>query len=299
MGRILTLAVFAACAASCGFTVTENHFFYPGPAATTTLPHIAGLEITPISIVAIDGVTLGGLEMRQPDAVAEILYFGGNASRADDMAAFLAPIVAGARVNLTMVDYRGYGRSGGHPTISALKADALSIADWMRARTRDRPLVVHGVSLGGFVAAYVAANRPLQGLVLEATAPDALSWAKHQVPLIARPVVRLNIAPALLGESNIEQVKRYPGPLLTIAGSKDTITPPRFLQQLLEASPSSYKRAVIVPGARHGGALIDPAARQSYAQFLERVRADVWRQPRLATRNHSGRELRRAAFRSR
>lgn len=260
-------------ATACTLTVGENHFFYPGP-ANTPPPHvIEGATVEDVSLVASDGTPLGGIRIRRPDADLEVLYFGGNASHADDMAAVLGSLIAGPQVNVTMVDYRGYGRSSGKPTIDALKSDALSVFDYVRAHADDKPIVVHGVSLGGFVASHVAANRTAQGLVLESTAPDVETWAHNQIPFYARPILRIHIAPALLAQSNVEAVKRYSGPLLLIAGSRDAVTPPRFLERLLAKSASPVKRMIIAQGADHGFALGVPEARAAYEQFLDVVRS--------------------------
>jgi hypothetical protein len=73
----------------------------------------------------------------QPDADVELLYFGGNASRADDMVEYLGPLLAGLRTNLTMIDYRGYGRSSGVPTVTAMKTDALAAFDYLHEKSFD------------------------------------------------------------------------------------------------------------------------------------------------------------------
>ena len=174
-----------------------------------------------------------------------------------------------------MVDYRGYGRSAGTPTIAHLKSDASSALDYLREREPARPLVVHGVSLGGFVAAYVAANQTVNGLVLEATAPDAETWAREQVPWFAKPIIRLHLEPAVLAESNIERVKRHAGPLLLMTGSKDSVTPPEFMALMFDASVSPAKRMVVAKGARHGHALLAADARRAYVEFLDLVRSSV------------------------
>jgi fermentation-respiration switch protein FrsA (DUF1100 family) len=183
----------------------------------------------------------------------------------------LAPL-GDLRVNVLMVDYRGYGRSAGTPTVDIVKSDAVAVYDYLRSRSNGRPIVVHGFSLGSFMASTVAMQRTVQGLVLEGTAPDVATWAKHQIPMYAKPVVRLNIAPRLLAESNVAAVQRYVGPLLLLTGSKDSVTPPRFLKTLLAASASAQKRAFVAEGAGHGGALKIAAARHAYSEFLDSVR---------------------------
>lgn len=272
MRGYIAIAVLLFATACATFDIDESHFFYPGAAATRVPATVEGAVVEDVTLTAADGTALGGVYVRQPDADLEVLHFGGNASRADDMAAALGRIVRGLRANVTMIDYRGYGRSAGTPAIETMKSDALAAFDQLRARAGGRPIVVHGVSLGGFVASHVAANRTVQGLVLESTAPDVATWAKNQIPAYAKPVVRLKIAPALLAESNVEAVRRHSGPLLLVAGSKDAVTPPRFMQPLLAASPSSEKRAVVAQGANHGEALAVREAHQAYAEFLDVVR---------------------------
>lgn len=244
------------------FEVKDNHFFIPGPAERPApIPEAEEVRLG----------DLGGARVTRPDAEVELLYFGGNASRVDDYGAFLVRALAPLRANVTSFDYRGYGRSSGTPTIEAVKGDALAIYDFVRERAGPRPLLVHGVSLGSFIAAHIAANRPVDGLVLEATAPDVRSWATRQIPWYAKPFVRLKIAPALLEASNEQVVRRYTGPLLLLTGAEDPVTPPEFARQLYAASASPVKRLVIVPGASHGDALAFPTAVQEYQVWTARA----------------------------
>jgi fermentation-respiration switch protein FrsA (DUF1100 family) len=264
----------AACLLStaCTVNVDEARFFHPGPASTAGKHSIPDSTVEDVALTASDGTALGGVRIRQADADVEILYFGGNASRADDMVAFIGAVMRGMRVNVTMIDYRGYGRSRGVPTIESMKTDALTAFEYVNASAGVKPVIIHGVSIGGFVASFVAANRTAGGLVLEATAPDATTWAKNQIPLLAKPIVRVRITPAVLAQSNLETVKRHTGPLLLMTGSKDSVTPPRFMQPLLDASPSPVKRSLVATGAQHGHALAVPDARQAYREFLDGIR---------------------------
>lgn len=269
IGRAISIVLALLLCTACSIAVDESRFFYPGPSAGHAWPQQGGVSVEALRLTAQDGASLVGIRLTQPNADVEVLYFGGNASRADDMVAFLAPIIGGLRVNLTMIDYRGYGRSAGVPTIAALKSDALETFDTVRSRAAGKPVVVHGVSLGGFVACYVATHRPVQALVLESTAPDASAWAHAQVPFYARPLIRVRVTPALLRESNAEALRHYAGPLLVMTGSKDDVTPPRFVKALVDASPSPVKQTILAKGAGHGTTLTVAEARGAYRAFLD------------------------------
>ena len=88
--------------------------------------------------------------------------------------------------------YRGYGPSSGSPTADALLADSLVIFDdLLQAGARERVITI-GFSIGAGVAAYLAAHRPVAGLILvtpfhslELLAQDLYWWAP--VRLLLRP----------------------------------------------------------------------------------------------------------------
>ena len=251
--------------------VDDDHFFHSGleknPPATFAQPAEA------VQIEGEGGATLGGVYVRCNDAAVDVLYFGGDVFTIDAFGPYIANAACAAGANLFMVDYRGYGRSSGTPSLPLIKSDALTAFDALKARNAGRPVVVHGFSMGSFVAPYVAANRPAAGLVLESTAPSVEEWAAAQIPRYAKPFVRLEIGPLLRAESNLRQLAAYCGPLLLVTGARDDITPPRFARTLFDRSctAAGEKRLIIAPGAGHGDALTTAAAANEYRDFLAAI----------------------------
>ena len=66
------------------------------------------------------------------------------------------------------MNYRGYGNSYGHPTKDDLLADALAIYDHMISQSGISPSQIYlmGRSLGASIAAYVASQRQVGGIIL-------------------------------------------------------------------------------------------------------------------------------------
>jgi fermentation-respiration switch protein FrsA (DUF1100 family) len=122
---------------------------------------------------ARDGVILNGWffpastnALRQHLA---ILFCHGNAGnishRLDTCLALLA-----TGVNVFVFDYRGYGRSQGRPSEEGTYLDAQAAYQWLRRKgIAGTNIVAFGESLGGGVAAELAAREPLGGLVLQSS----------------------------------------------------------------------------------------------------------------------------------
>ncbi len=93
-----------------------------------------------------------------------VLGFAGNASNAAAIAEYLHELFPEADV--AAFHYRGYAPSTGAPTAEALQQDALLVHDFVRERLRPDRTVAIGFSVGSGVASFLAARRPLDGLIL-------------------------------------------------------------------------------------------------------------------------------------
>lgn len=259
--------VAALLLVACTFRLREDMFFHPGPPAaaddTTKWSLPAGATATDVMLSMADGTRLHAVRIVREGATAEVLYFGGDSFRTELFGAMTAKGLLAHPVNVLMIDYRGYGRSEGKPTIDNMQTDVLAVYDWLRTQSQ-LPIIIHGFSLGSFMAAYVAEQRQPAALVLESPATNVSDWAKAQTPI----VVRLVIPPRMLKEDNLARVKAYRGPLLIIAGEADKVTPAAMSRTLLAASPSQYKELVVVPKAIHGNAFLWPAAAAAYQRLI-------------------------------
>jgi pimeloyl-ACP methyl ester carboxylesterase len=166
-----------------------------------------------------------------------------------------------------LFDYRGYGRSGGVPTVANMQEDALKLFDYANAKFPGK-VFVHGHSLGSFVAAYVAQQRPVRGLVLEATANNALDWAKANVPWYVRPFVDIEVSASLQAIDNTKVLARFSQPSLVLAGSRDRVTPEQLGRKVFDAIGGASKQIMVVEGASHSDILKNPDALATYCKFL-------------------------------
>jgi uncharacterized protein len=280
MVRLFALIPLLALA-GCAFTVSEHTLLHPtpsGPLPAEVLARAAPAYVQSEHwITAPDGARLSAVLLHQPGARGTILYFGGNGFTIGQHGGYVAEAFAPLGVDLLIVDHRGYGRSEGTPTQANLEADGVVAFDYLTGALGVAPprIIVHGQSLGSFIAGHVAAERPAAGVVLESSATTTEDWVNANLRGVRRALVRPRIDPTLQGRGNLSNMARIEEPLLLLVGGGDRTTPPALSQRLYAASPlpPERKTLLIAPGANHVNTLRQPSAIAAYRAFLARALA--------------------------
>ncbi|HEX8064020.1 MAG TPA: alpha/beta fold hydrolase [Allosphingosinicella sp.] len=263
----------------CTAEIRESDFIRPlrdGPLSAQAVAAAApGYRLTEHRIPRPGGGRLYAVHLRQPGARATILYFGGNGYTVGRYGAWTASVFAPLGVDLMIVDHRGYGLSEGKTGIAAMEADALAVFDYLSGLAGARqPIVLHGHSLGSFIAGHVAANRPAAGVVLESSATTTEQWVAASTPGAARLFIRkVDIGEGLRGRGNLANMARIEEPLLLLVGAKDRTTPPSLSQGLYAASPLPETRKTLrtIEGAGHQDVMTRPETIRAYRDFLDRL----------------------------
>jgi fermentation-respiration switch protein FrsA (DUF1100 family) len=131
-------------------------------------------------------------------------------------------------MGILLLEYPGYGRSGGAPSQETVVAAILAAFDWAAAQPDIDParIVGYGRSLGGAAVAALIGQRPVAGLILESTFTSVRAFASRFA------------APRLLVRDPFDVlacVRRYGGPLLILHGERDTVIPLAHGRALAEA----------------------------------------------------------------
>jgi pimeloyl-ACP methyl ester carboxylesterase len=227
-----------------GLYLLQDSLIFPRKvAARPAYPLPAGAER--LMLRTSDGATIVGALLRSGEPHAPLLLgFPGNAWNADDLLVFLARRVRG--FDIAVFHYRGYPPSEGDPSEEALHADALLIHDTLVARLEPRMVVSVGFSLGSAVAARLAAQRPVRGLVLftpfdsiEAIASKRYFWV---------PVRQLLRHPFRAAEA----LRGLAVPVAVVLASDDRVVPRERSEALIEALAWPV-RVETVPGSTHAG----------------------------------------------
>jgi len=273
LGFCLPLVLSALIVGGCvTIPIKETDVFNVKRTINPLSPIEPGVTLEEDLITAADGVNLSMWLLKKERARATVLHFGGSGFL-KVTARNLAEALLSLDVNVVLVDYRGYGESGGRPSVQALKSDALATYRHLVARSdidRSR-LIVYGHSLGSFVATYVAGREAAAGLILESPITDVRDWTSRMVPWAFRPFVTFDVDTTLTGESNLERIKGMTLPLLLVVGSNDTFTPPAMAEELAAGSSSRLRSVAIIPGGGHNDLPGRPEYLRAVGAFVDSV----------------------------
>jgi pimeloyl-ACP methyl ester carboxylesterase len=200
---------------------------------------------------------------------ANLLYFHGNGEIVADYDQ-LGPLFGKLGINLLAADYRGYGRSSGQPTVSAMMVDCHRILayvrDWIAERGLGGPLLVMGRSLGSASALELAAEHPdvIKGLVVE----SGFAYAGPLLRLLGVDLETLGFKEEE-GFVNLQKIGAYRSPTLIIHAEYDHIIPYTDGLALYKASAAQDKQLLKIENANHNDIMM--RGFDSYMQSIQRL----------------------------
>lgn len=198
-----------------------------------------------------DGISIGGKLHDAGKTAPVILYFHGNGEIVSDYDD-LGPIYSRMGMNFLPVDYRGYGRSTGSPSIAGMMNDCHSIFKWVKQWLKEEgysgSIIIMGRSLGSASALELASHyeNEIDGLIIESGFANIIPLLR----LVGVDVDRLGIRDKD-DLQNIEKIRSFDKPVLIIHAEYDHIIPFSDGQDLFSANNSPDKTFLKIPGADH------------------------------------------------
>lgn len=256
----------------------SSMLFYPEPGLPFT-PDQARLQYRDVNLTAADGTRLHGWWLAAKEGVpvkGTVLHLHGNGGN-------LSWHLGGSGwlpeqgYQVLMLDYRGYGRSQGEPSLPAIYQDVQAAFDWLNAapEVKSAPLVVLGQSIGGALAVHYLSQHPqerarVKALILDGTPASYRDVARYTLGtswltwplktplswLIPDSDSALNGLPQLAGT-----------PMLIFQSMDDTLVPLANGISLYKAAPPP--RVLQLTRGGHVQTFADPLWRQVMVRYLE------------------------------
>ncbi|RNC67668.1 MAG: alpha/beta hydrolase [Desulfuromonadales bacterium] len=220
--RVITLVALAYAGYAALCFCAQRALIYPGRAITVDAqPPAASARLVPFwldtSHGRVEAWFLPAKGVLPGERRPVVIFFHGNGEVID----FLPEQAEGFRelgMGVLLVEYPGYGRSGGTPSEAGITAAAVAAYDSVTKRSDvdSGRVVAFGRSLGGGAACALAGQRPVAALVLQAPFTSL------------RPFARRMLLPGFLLRDlfdNRKAVAAFAGPVLILHGSHDDIIP--------------------------------------------------------------------------
>ncbi len=238
-----------------------------------------------MDIPVADGVNIACRLHSHALSSPTLLYFHGNGETISDYDATIGPCYVQEGLNFLVIEYRGYGWSGGTAQASTLLSDGntvfLGVKDWLHTHGYTGALVLMGRSLGSASAIDVAAHHSeaISGLIIESGFAKLLPLAK---------VLGVNLEKLGITEEqafdNSGKIARITQATLILHGQYDQLIPLWQAEALHAASGAKHKELQVVPGADHNTIIMEagPLYFQTIRKFVEQVAgvAPDWRERR-------------------
>ena len=263
LGLTLALFLFQGCLV-----------YHPAKEIQAT-PEDYGLPYEDVRLETSDGVRIAGWYVpgagsgpagkqappAQPRGV--VLFFHGNAG---NISGRIGTIMTVHEIGLDtlIIDYRGYGQSEGRPGEEGTYRDAEAAWEYLVEHRGIQPsrIVIHGRSLGGAVAAYLAEKHKPKALVLESaftSVPDVGADIYPWLPV--RWLTRIHYDTA-------KRIKNIRCPVFVLHSREDDIIPYKHGQKLFELANQPKEFFEMIGGHNNG---LDTA------EYQKAIREYLWR----------------------
>lgn len=267
------LLIAMACSA-CGLLpvkieVSNAGIFHPKPAKSA-----ADARFENIQMFAKDGTKLQAFWLATPGAKYNVLWLGNSAGAVEDTLVDIQTYAEKMQVNILTMNYRGYGKSEGQPDWDLLFSDGVVALQMLRARpeAQGKSVVVHGSSLGSFVATNLAAHETVDALIVQGSGTNIKEWVKYKTPWILRPFVVGHAEGRLADLDSLKVMAQVKAPVLILSSKGDDDAPRQMSENLSGVVASSLHRFHVFEQVGHKDYHADPQYWVVLREFLNEAK---------------------------
>lgn len=230
--------------------IMQPTFLYCPVREVLYTPDELGMDFEDVVFKSDDGLLLSGWYIPAENSRLTVLFCHGNGGnmthRLDSINIFYK-----LGLNCFIFDYRGYGSSEGTPGEEGTYLDVKAAYEWLTKEKKISPddIIIFGRSLGGSIAAQLAARVEARALIIESTFTSFVDIGRKFYPYM--PVRWFS----RFSYRTIDYVKDVRCPVMIIHSRNDDIVPFEFGLELYEAA-NEPKKFVEISGSHNDGFLV-------------------------------------------
>lgn len=216
-------------------------------------------EFEEVFVKMEDGTPIHGLLFKSQKSKGLIFYLHGNAGSLGTWGG-VATTYTDLNYDVFVVDFRGYGKSGGRISgESQLFDDMLQVYEDMKKRYNEENIIVLGYSMGSGPATYLSAGNHPKMLILQAPFYSLTDIIKQFFPFIPSFLLKYRF-------ENFSYIQKCKMPVYIFHGDRDEII--HFSASIrLKEYLKPEDRVVFLDGQEHNGM----AFNQEYMRELKKI----------------------------
>ena len=200
---------------------TQSYDVYHPKKEITATPFDIKLYFEEIIFKSSDGINISGWFIPSGKRKEIVLFLHGNGGNISKRLALIDYFNRQIGLPVFIIDYRGYGKSGGTPTEEGTYLDAAAAWEYLTGSRKIKPenIIIYGRSLGGPIAAKLAGKVKSRLLILDSTFTSMKDIAAEIYPYLpVRKFFKFNY-------STIDYLKEISCPVLIIHSTGDDYIP--------------------------------------------------------------------------
>ncbi|QHT65949.1 alpha/beta hydrolase [Rhodocytophaga rosea] len=215
-------------------------------------------NVEELSFQAEDGGVLNGVLFKADSAKGVICFWKGNGGTIKEWAQ-MAPQFLKLHYDILITDYREQGKSKGKITIENFYSDAQLVYNALKDKYSENQIMIVGFSLGGRIAAHLAAdNFPKMTILIDAASATG-DFSDRFLATLYAPL------PAVIGFTfqTEKDVQRSKSPVIVIGTDENARSVSYQIRPLLKEKDKFFE----IKGATHG-TILNHAATQHILENL-------------------------------
>ena len=253
---LLTLGIFVLVK-----FLEQTSVFYPGKGIDIT-PSQAGMQFEDLYLTTKDHIKINAWLIKSAPESSTILFAHGNAGTMSQRVMKIK-FLRDMGLNVLAFDYRGYGRSQGHPSEEGIYLDAQAAYDYLQTRKDidHKRIIAYGVSLGGIVVIDLATKRKCAALIIDSSITSAKDMGKRLYPFLPSFMMSLKF-------DSLSKVSHISAPKLFMHSPQDHTVPFAMSQELFSKAMEPKKFISTYGGHNDGILLNDQKISDDFMKFL-------------------------------
>lgn len=199
-------------------------------------------EFEEVFIPVEDDVKLHGILFKAKNSKGLVFYLHGNGGCVEGWGQS-AGLYNLAGYDIFMLDYRGYGKSGGTIESEEQLNSDVEKAFLAMQKKYGSTIIIAGYSIGTGPAAHLAAAKIVKALILQAPYYSLTGLASEKIPLIPEFIKRYKF-------NTYDKITKVKGPVYIFHGTEDRLIPFTHSQRLKEIGNNNVI-LIPLPGEGH------------------------------------------------